>query len=148
MEAFGRASARADAIQIPIRLPGQDEDAETGLHYNWNRFCSHATGRYLTEDPLVSEVPGFGESVYGYARNNPTVYTNPDGRICEGPAPAKDMIKDSTGKPSQWKPGTKDVSKEMDALKEGQRIYDKTKSSKEATDLLDAIEAVLKNKKR
>ncbi|MEO1332438.1 MAG: RHS repeat-associated core domain-containing protein, partial [Myxococcota bacterium] len=60
------------------------EDTETGLHYNWNRFYSPATGRYLTEDPLVSEVPGFGESVYGYARNNPTVYTDPDGRcpIC------------------------------------------------------------------
>ncbi|MEL7305975.1 MAG: RHS repeat-associated core domain-containing protein [Myxococcota bacterium] len=84
MEAFGRAHPRADAIQIPIRFPGQYEDTETGLHYNWNRFYSPATGRYLTEDPLVSEVPGFGESVYGYARNNPTVYTDPDGRcpIC------------------------------------------------------------------
>ncbi|MEO0461383.1 MAG: RHS repeat-associated core domain-containing protein [Myxococcota bacterium] len=84
MEAFGRAHPRADAIQIPIRFPGQYEDAETGLHYNWNRFYNPTTGRYLTEDALVSEVPGFGESVYGYARNNPALYTDPDGRcpIC------------------------------------------------------------------
>ncbi|MEO0461381.1 MAG: RHS repeat-associated core domain-containing protein, partial [Myxococcota bacterium] len=84
MEAFGRAHPRADAIQIPIRFPGQYEDAETGLHYNWNRFYNPTTGRYLAEDPLVSELPGFGESVYGYARNNPALYTDPDGRcpIC------------------------------------------------------------------
>ncbi|MBB5906806.1 RHS repeat-associated core domain-containing protein [Actinoalloteichus hymeniacidonis] len=37
---------------IPLRFPGQYHDAETGLHYNRNRYYDPATGRYLTPDPL------------------------------------------------------------------------------------------------
>ncbi|MEM6274188.1 MAG: RHS repeat-associated core domain-containing protein [Myxococcota bacterium] len=74
----------APRVAINLRAPGQVEDAETGLHYNWHRYYNPATGRYLSEDPLLRTIPGFGESAYSYARGNPIRYTDPDGRcpIC------------------------------------------------------------------
>lgn len=74
----------APRVAINLRAPGQVEDAETGLHYNWHRYYNPATGRYLSEDPLLRTIPGFGESAYSYARGNPMRYTDPDGRcpIC------------------------------------------------------------------
>ncbi|MFF4457878.1 RHS repeat-associated core domain-containing protein [Streptomyces goshikiensis] len=35
-----------------LRYPGQLFDAETGLHYNFNRYYDPATGRYISPDPL------------------------------------------------------------------------------------------------
>ncbi len=39
-------------LSIDLRYPGQLYDAETDLHYNWNRYYDSRTGRYLTPDPL------------------------------------------------------------------------------------------------
>ena len=36
----------------PLRFPGQYHDAETGLHYNQQRYYDPVTGSYLTPDPL------------------------------------------------------------------------------------------------
>ena len=36
----------------PLRFPGQYADAETGLHYNRERYYEPATARYLSPDPL------------------------------------------------------------------------------------------------
>ena len=36
----------------PLRFPGQYYDAETGLHYNQQRYYDPVTGSYLTPDPL------------------------------------------------------------------------------------------------
>ncbi|WP_405151549.1 RHS repeat-associated core domain-containing protein [Nocardia salmonicida] len=35
-----------------MRFPGQQVDDETGLHYNYQRYCDPTSGRYLTQDPL------------------------------------------------------------------------------------------------
>ncbi|MEM6559621.1 MAG: RHS repeat-associated core domain-containing protein [Myxococcota bacterium] len=77
VEAFGRAHSRADAIQIPIRYPGQYEDAETGLHYNRARFYDPSTGRYLTPDPRGQF--GGDLTLFGYAASNPGRYTDAEG---------------------------------------------------------------------
>jgi RHS repeat-associated protein len=37
---------------IPIRMPGQYLDVETGFHYNNQRYYDPETGRYLSSDPL------------------------------------------------------------------------------------------------
>lgn len=37
---------------MPLRMPGQYLDAETGLHYNHQRYYDPSTGRYLSPDPL------------------------------------------------------------------------------------------------
>ncbi|MCP2092078.1 RHS repeat-associated core domain-containing protein [Actinosynnema pretiosum] len=58
----------------PLRFPGQQHDAETGLHYDVHRYYDPATGRYLTRDPL------------GLApRSNPWTYA-------ENPTAAVDLV--------------------------------------------------------
>ncbi|WP_305787049.1 RHS repeat-associated core domain-containing protein [Symbioplanes lichenis] len=47
---WGRARGTGPAT--PLRFPGQYFDAETGLHYNVNRYYDPATARYLSQDPL------------------------------------------------------------------------------------------------
>ena len=37
---------------INLRFAGQYWDAETGLHYNWNRYYDPRLGRYITSDPI------------------------------------------------------------------------------------------------
>jgi RHS repeat-associated protein len=39
---------------LALRLPGQYEDAETGLHYNAHRYYDPERGQYLSPDPLAS----------------------------------------------------------------------------------------------
>lgn len=39
-------------LQQLIRLPGQQYDDESGLHYNRHRYYNPGTGRYITQDPI------------------------------------------------------------------------------------------------
>ncbi|WP_431112948.1 RHS repeat-associated core domain-containing protein [Variovorax paradoxus] len=63
-------------ITSHLRLPGQYEDVETGLHYNWNRYYEPNTGRYGARD-LINR--GRGENSYLYARSNPQRYLDSNG---------------------------------------------------------------------
>ena len=49
---FGRARLSAGSVSTPFRLTGQQEDAETGLHYNRYRYYDPDTGRFISPDPL------------------------------------------------------------------------------------------------
>jgi RHS repeat-associated protein len=66
--AFGAAGVTASAPAFNIRFPGQYFDAETGLHYNRERYYDPSLGRYLSPDPI-------GQSdhvnLYQYAQNDP-----------------------------------------------------------------------------
>ncbi|MGP3927457.1 DUF6531 domain-containing protein [Streptomyces sp. 8N616] len=42
----------ADGVDCPLRFPGQYKDAETGWHYNYQRYYDPQTGQYATPDPL------------------------------------------------------------------------------------------------
>ena len=77
--------------EIKARFPGQwyDKDTEVrntsgtdvlyaGLHYNWHRYYDPNIGRYITPDPLGLAA---GMNVYAYALQNPSTFTDPDGRI-------------------------------------------------------------------
>jgi len=81
--AFGQASittplatAEAPTINSTLRLPGQIEDAETGLHYNFRRYYDPSTGRYISQDPIGFEG---GDNKYRYAAASPTNLTDPTG---------------------------------------------------------------------
>lgn len=66
------------SFTLNLRLPGQYEDAETGLYYNGQRYYDPARGEYLTPDPLGTPD---GPNGYSNVRYNPLKYIDPDGLI-------------------------------------------------------------------
>jgi len=64
-----------------LRFPGQYYDAETGLHYNWNRYYEPAAGRYVTEDPIGFN--GGSINLYLYVQNNPANLFDPTGKTTQ-----------------------------------------------------------------
>jgi RHS repeat-associated protein len=84
-DAFGNATVNAGStITNNLRFPGQYYDAETGLHYNWNRYYDPNIGRYITADPIGLEG---GINLFVYAEASPLNWVDPQGLfalvICE-----------------------------------------------------------------
>jgi len=81
---FGRATVDEDpdrdgqSFTLNLRLPGQYEDAETGLHYNHHRYYDPDLGRYLSPDPLGLAA---GPNPYVYAGNDPVNHIDPTGLL-------------------------------------------------------------------
>jgi RHS repeat-associated protein len=74
-------AAAAAGVDCPLRFPGQYHDAETGDHYNHQRYYDPATARYLTADPLGLSGD---DDPYQYVPN-PTVWIDPLGLArCQG----------------------------------------------------------------
>ena len=73
---FGQAQIKVQTVQNNLRFPGQYYDAETGLHYNWNRFYDPETGRYISADPIG--LAG-GMNLYAYVQGDPVNLVDPMG---------------------------------------------------------------------
>ncbi|MFI5501006.1 putative T7SS-secreted protein [Nocardia asteroides] len=71
---WGKFGANGEAA-ISLRLPGQVFDAESGLHYNLQRYYDPGTGRFLTSDPL-GLLPSPNPHAYP---DNPTRWIDPLG---------------------------------------------------------------------
>lgn len=96
-EAFGKTRARPGATIVnPLRLPGQYEDPETGLHQNFHRDYDPSTGRYVERDPLGLDA---GTATFAYAAANPLTLADPLGLWELHPRPPGPMPRDGDGQP-------------------------------------------------
>lgn len=64
------------SVTLNLRYPGQYYDSFSGLHYNYTRYFTPRTGRYLQPDLIGLDG---GTNVYTYANGNPVHYTDPTG---------------------------------------------------------------------
>ncbi len=93
---FGKAEVDpSSTIVNNFRFPGQYEDNETGLHYNWFRYYEPNAGRYINYDPILSVtfyidnkanfiiplLKLFPHIFNGhiYVKNNPNIYSDYEG---------------------------------------------------------------------
>src|SRR5262249_49698508 len=72
------AAADVDEVDNPLRFQGQYHDAETGLHYNFQRYYDPRSGRFIHQDPIG--LAG-GVNPYRYAPN-PVHWVDPWGLAC------------------------------------------------------------------
>jgi RHS repeat-associated protein len=63
---------------MTLRFPGQQYDAESGLHYNYLRDYEPDTGRYVESDPLGLRG---GLAIYQYALASPLIWKDAQGGI-------------------------------------------------------------------
>ncbi|MCI5209894.1 MAG: RHS repeat-associated core domain-containing protein, partial [Candidatus Electrothrix sp. ATG2] len=82
---FGNVNISVAQIENNLRFPGQYFDAETGLHYNWNRYYDPETGRYIAADPIGLDG---GINLYAYVGSDPVNKVDLAGLV-EGDMPSQ-----------------------------------------------------------
>ena len=73
-DSFGNCKIDIETIANNLRFPGQYFDAETGLHYNFNRYYDPVMGRYINVDPLGNDL-----NLYAYCYGEPVNLFDPLG---------------------------------------------------------------------
>ena len=120
--AFGQASITTPTatedkpvIASGLRFPGQVEDAETGLYYNWHRYYDPELGRYVTGDPIG--LVG-GMNLYAYVKGNPVSIIDPTGFKKAGCEffPYSDSV--------EWKPAQGNWDDTHDWYTEAVQVFD------------------------
>jgi RHS repeat-associated protein len=74
----------SEACPGPSIFTGKERDAESGNDYFSARYYASSMGRFLSPDDGSDQHPSDPPTwnLYGYARNNPLVNTDPSGRAC------------------------------------------------------------------
>jgi RHS repeat-associated protein len=88
-----------DGVDCPLGFPGQYQDIETGLSYNYFRYYDPATARYTSPDPLGLDA-GPNNRLY---TDNPLVWADPLG-LCPSRGAPK-FITDANGNTTVRGPG-------------------------------------------
>ncbi len=85
-----------------LKFTGKERDVETGLDHFGARYLSAAQGRFTSADPKVVGNSRLLDpqrwNLYGYARDNPLLFVDPDGReiilFYRPPDPVKSSLQD------------------------------------------------------
>nr|WP_234392139.1 DUF6531 domain-containing protein [Streptomyces sp. WM6378] len=105
----------AAEIDCPLRFPGQFDDPETGLSYNYFRHYDPETARYASPDPLGLE-PAPNHHAYVA---DPLGWSDPLGLAARGPKDPLDLGAGYRGRLDMWQEGTKGTDFEV-------HVYDKS----------------------
>ncbi len=92
-----RLPQESPGVHMPMRLPGQFSDDESGLHYNFYRYYDPSCARYVQQDPVRQS---FGENFYSYCRN-PLANIDPFGLAESCAIPRVIVTPDGVAIPSQ-----------------------------------------------
>jgi RHS repeat-associated protein len=85
-EAYGMTVAGSD--KPTIGFTGHYNDKDTELTYMQQRYYDPVAGRFLSEDPVLTDAnTGASFNRYVYANNNPYKYIDPDGRLAKAAVP-------------------------------------------------------------
>jgi RHS repeat-associated protein len=78
---FGKAQVDTGSVSMSHKYTAQEFDAETGLYYYNARYYNPQLGRFISPDTIVPD-PANPQALnrYGYALNNPLIYTDPSGQ--------------------------------------------------------------------
>ena len=77
------ATGYSSSTDIRQKLTSKERDVESTLDYFRARYCSSAQGRFESADIILAdqrEQNPQSWNLYTYTRNNPTNYTDPDGK--------------------------------------------------------------------
>ena len=126
--AYGRATVTTEEVALPLRLPGQYADAETGTHYNYFRDYDPRTGRYLTSDPA-----GFidGPNLYAYVGSTPINAIDPLGLWSRGDSLSLERIEALDDDPDAIR---EFVRRELSGFEDRHRFYAWAHQSLNATE--------------
>ncbi len=79
----GKQIAYGNTELSPYGFTGKEQDPETQLGYFHHRYLNTQVGQFITPDPVFAMNDRFTDpqlwSPYAYGRNNPILYTDPNG---------------------------------------------------------------------
>ncbi|MGG6462653.1 RHS repeat-associated core domain-containing protein [Solilutibacter silvestris] len=110
-EPYGNVIGRANNDRVGYT--GHVMDSQTGLTYMQQRYYDPTIGRFLSTDPVQADAStGALFNRYDYAYNNPYKFSDPDGRLPEGPGDPYRLSSGYTGE-SAYQPATPNTRKSM-----------------------------------
>jgi RHS repeat-associated protein len=86
-DSFGNQTASSGSLTNSFRFIGRELDSESMLYFMRARYFDPASGRFLSEDPIMFLG---GHDFYVYVNNAPVTFIDPFGldKLCNIPAPA------------------------------------------------------------
>jgi RHS repeat-associated protein len=94
-DVFGAVRTSTGSSAQPFRFTGEQRDSESGMYYLRARYYDPATGRFLSQDPLmgIMRLP-LSQSRYPYVLNNPANLLDRSG-LCVFGIPCPGPIEDA-----------------------------------------------------
>jgi RHS repeat-associated protein len=112
----------ASGVQPTIGFTGHVNDVDTGLTYMQQRYYDPVAGRFLSIDPVTTDVNTGGSfNRYAYGNNNPYGHIDPDGR--QAISPTVFMLPDGLPKAKDV-PGVQSIGAAKDFVKNYQAMRD------------------------